>query len=122
MDLNYLYVAEKRHDAKVRTECLAEEIVPVNADGAEYRDADGSHGYRVKYRDVARNRSEVIHASRVVVSAGCLGSTELLLRSKKSGTLPRISDRLGQQFSGNGDFLAFVLQGFDGRPNAGAGC
>jgi len=56
----------------------------------------------------------------VVVSAGCLGSTELLLRCKKVlHTLPNISDRLGQQFSGNGDFLSFVIEGFKGEPNYG---
>jgi cholesterol oxidase len=45
-----------------------------------------------------------------MVSAGSLGSTELLLRCKEHfRTLPRISDKLGQFFSGNGDFLSFLL-------------
>ena len=112
VDLNYLYVAERQHGAEVRTECIVEEIVPL--------DEDGASGYRVQYRDLRRNTREDILTKRVVVSAGCLGSTELLLRMKHvSKTLPRISDRVGQQFSGNGDFLAFVLDGFDGRPNYG---
>jgi cholesterol oxidase len=120
VDLNYLYVAEKRHGAEVRTECLADEIVPVDANGADDRNSDGSHGYRVTYRNLSRATPESIQARRVVVSAGCLGSTEFLLRAKHvSRTMPRISDRLGQQFSGNGDFLSFVLQGFDGRPTYG---
>jgi cholesterol oxidase len=46
------------------------------------------------------------------VSAGTLGSSELLLRCRDvHRSLPRISDRLGRQFSGNGDFLAFALDG-----------
>jgi cholesterol oxidase len=46
----------------------------------------------------------------VVVSAGALGSTELLLRCKEHfQTLPRISDKLGQSFSGNGDFISFLV-------------
>jgi len=41
----------------------------------------------------------------VVLAAGTLGSTEILLRSRVHG-LP-LSQRLGQRFSGNGDVLAF---------------
>lgn len=120
VDLNYLHVAEKCHQASVFSECFADEIVPVDATGADYPDGDGSHGYRVKYRDVKQNTRRELLTSRVVVSAGCLGSTELLLRSKHLGrTLPRISARLGQQFSGNGDFLSFVIEGFAGHPNYG---
>jgi cholesterol oxidase len=120
VDLNYLYVAENRHQASVLPECLVDEIVPVDAAGADDPDGDGSQGYRVKYRQLTRNKREAILASRVVVSAGCLGSTELLLRCKHFlRTLPRISERLGQQFSGNGDFLSFVLEGFSGNPNYG---
>jgi cholesterol oxidase len=120
VDLNYLYAAEKCHQASVLSECLVDEIVPVDAAGADHPDGDGSHGYRVKYRELKQNKRDAILASRVVVSAGCLGSTELLLRSKHlRRTLPRISERLGQQFSGNGDFLSFVLEGFAGNPNYG---
>jgi cholesterol oxidase len=118
VDLNYLYVAENRHQASVLPECLVEEIVPVDAVGADDPDGDGSQGYRVKYRELTQNKREAILASRVVVSAGSLGSTELLLRCKRR-TLPGISPRLGQQFSGNGDFLAFVVEGFSGNPNYG---
>lgn len=120
VDLNYLYAAENYHHASVLPQCLADEIMPVNAFGADDPDADGSHGYRVKYRALTENKREAILANRVIVSAGCLGSTELLLRCKHLlRTLPRISDRLGQQFSGNGDFLSFVLEGFEGNPNYG---
>jgi cholesterol oxidase len=120
VDLNYLYVAENCHDADVRTECLADEIVPVDAAGVDDPKADGSHGYRVKYRNLKAAKREAILTSRVVVSAGCLGSTELLLRCKLiHGTLPHISNRLGHQFSGNGDFLSFVVRGFEGNPNYG---
>jgi len=44
----------------------------------------------------------------VMLGAGSLGSSEILLRSRRQG-LP-LSDRLGEHFSGNGDVLAF---GFD---------
>lgn len=45
-------------------------------------------------------------ASQVVLGAGSLGSTEILLRSRQSG-LP-LSSQLGQHFTGNGDVLAFA--------------
>jgi len=46
-----------------------------------------------------------VTADIVVVAAGTLGSTEILLRSKQNG-LP-ISDQIGHRLSGNGDVLAF---------------
>ena len=48
-------------------------------------------------------------ARRVIVAAGAVGTTELLLRSRAAGGgLPRLSSRLGEGFSGNGDFLALA--------------
>jgi cholesterol oxidase len=55
-----------------------------------------------------------VEAKTVVLSAGTLGSTEILLRSREQG-LP-ISDSLGQRFSANGDIIAFALGG-EGRVN-----
>lgn len=55
-----------------------------------------------------------VSADVVVLGAGALGSTEILLRSKEHG-LP-LSDRLGQRFSGNGDVLAL---GYDSYWQAG---
>ncbi len=47
-----------------------------------------------------------VTADVVVLAAGTLGSTQILLRSRDLG-LP-LSDRLGDGFSGNGDVLAFA--------------
>jgi len=47
----------------------------------------------------------VVKANIVILGAGTLGSTEILLRSKKSGL--RVSDKLGERFTGNGDVLGF---------------
>ena len=48
-----------------------------------------------------------ITAERVVLAAGCLGSTGILLRSQAE-TRMRFSQHLGQHFSGNGDFFALA--------------
>lgn len=63
-----------------------------------------------------------VTADVVVLGAGTIGSTEILLRSKARG-LP-LSDRLGERFTGNGDVLAFAYDtdrpingiGFGARP------
>ena len=46
-----------------------------------------------------------VKARFVMLGAGSLGSTEILLRSQQQGL--GLSPRLGQHFSGNGDVLAF---------------
>jgi cholesterol oxidase len=51
-------------------------------------------------------RTRFVTADVVVLAAGTLGSTQILLRSRDLG-LP-VSDRLGHGFSGNGDVLAFA--------------
>ena len=55
-----------------------------------------------------------VEARTVVLSAGTLGSTEILLRSREEGLA--VSDSLGQRFSANGDIIAFALGG-QGRVN-----
>ena len=64
--------------------------------------------WRVSARAVGSDRSvpeAVIEAPVVVLAAGTLGSTEILLRSREAGLA--LSDRLGQRFSANGDIIAF---------------
>ena len=46
-----------------------------------------------------------VTADIVVLGAGALGSTEILLRSAQHGL--RLSSQLGERFTGNGDVLAF---------------
>ena len=123
LDLNYLFIAEHRYQADIRTEHLVSKIVPVNRSKGDDPGADGTNGYRVYYRDLSGVETAVqtAFAERVVVSAGTLGSTELLLRCKEHfRTLPKISDKLGRGFSGNGDFISFVLGSkFPADPNYG---
>ena len=47
----------------------------------------------------------LIEAPVVVLAAGTLGSTEILLRSRERGLA--VSDKLGTRFSANGDLIAF---------------
>ncbi|HEX8483380.1 MAG TPA: alpha/beta fold hydrolase [Allosphingosinicella sp.] len=71
----------------------------------------GEEGWTVGYEPVGLGRAGFdggqpsVSARIVVLAAGTLGSTEILLRSRERG-LP-LSAQLGSRFSGNGDVLAF---------------
>jgi cholesterol oxidase len=61
-----------------------------------------------------------VTADVVIIAAGSLGSTEILLRSKADG-LP-LSDRLGRSFTSNGDFVSFAYNTAEPVNGIGAGC
>lgn len=63
-------------------------------------------GYRLHYFHHASDSLRSIDSKRVVLGAGTLGSTEILLRSRERGLI--VSDTLGKDFSGNGDVIAFA--------------
>jgi cholesterol oxidase len=79
--------------------------------------AKGEGGWRIHFApsDAKDGESSVIEAKTVVLAAGTLGSTEILLRSRERGL--SLSDRLGEGFSANGDIIAFALGGKE-RVNA----
>ena len=93
MDRTYLLEAE-RLGAEVRPGALVSHVRPHLA------------GYEVFYRNIGSGRRDTVIARRLVLAAGTLGTTEILLRSRhETATLPGVSDDLGRGFSANGDFL-----------------
>ncbi len=95
LDLNYL-AAARAAGAEVRALHLVRGIVPI------------AGGYRVDYERITDGGlvAGSATATRVVLAAGSLGRTELLLRARdEAGTLPRVSPQLGHRWSSNGDFL-----------------
>lgn len=110
LDLNYIPTAE-RHGAEIR---------PLHRVTAVETMAGG---YRVHYdRLEAGSRIPGQATGRLVILAGgSLGSTELLLRCRNQfRALPAISDRLGQGWSSNGNFLTPAFHaGRDARPTVG---
>lgn len=68
--------------------------------------------WRVYFEPLGHDREKFAAADQsiiadvVVLAAGTLGSTEILLRSREAG-LP-VSQMLGERFTGNGDVLAFA--------------
>ncbi|MCX6181861.1 MAG: alpha/beta fold hydrolase [Bacteroidetes bacterium] len=97
--MNYLPDA-KNNGAEIYCETKVSHIV---------KTADG---YDVHFHLVGKGAEKFkapttfISAKKVVIAAGTLGSTEIMLRSKEAGL--DVSAKLGQRFSGNGDVLAFA--------------
>jgi cholesterol oxidase len=109
VDLNYLWFAQ-RAGAEVYSQ---HHVVKIQRNSPDHPVHPG--GYTVYYDDLRWGTSGQVSAKTVIVAAGTLGSTELLLRCKygyKWGrrtvppTLPGLSEKLGSYFSGNGDFGA----------------
>ena len=67
LDLNYLHVAETRHNVQIKTEVLAEKIVPLNEQGKEDSNASGEFGYRVFWLDLLNNKEKLNNEFGVVI-------------------------------------------------------
>jgi cholesterol oxidase len=109
LDLNYLASAQ-RDGAEIRPLHIVRRVHPI------------AGGYEVHVEEItgAALRPDVLTAGVVVLAAGSLGSTEILLRSRAHGSLPNVSDRLGRSWSSNGDFLTPAFHFFrDVRPTRG---
>jgi cholesterol oxidase len=109
---NYLWFAEKRG-----VEILPErEVVDIRPIGA----GDGSDGYVVTTQRPGawfRKQRRSFTARGIVMSAGALGTNHLLAKCRLGGSLPRISDRLGQLVRTNSEsILAVTLPEGMSRP------
>jgi cholesterol oxidase len=112
--MDYTFLTEAVRDgADLRALSDVREIAPLE-----------SGGYRVSYiqHDLASEGSpqdinsiprQTLEAPIVVLAAGTLGSTSLMLRNSKN--FPGMSPALGTRFSGNGDLLAFAARCRDTR-------
>jgi cholesterol oxidase len=102
LDITYIAAAERRYGVEVHPSHKVEAIRPATEKGA---------GYHVDFQVLGADRQATgergtVYARQVIVAAGTLGSTELLLRCRDQlHTLPRLSPALGTRFSGNGDML-----------------
>jgi cholesterol oxidase len=112
------YLAEAaRHGAEIFTHARVRRVVKAGAKTA----GGGRWEVQVQRLDqLMPNGGGVgalltVTADIVVLAAGTLGSTEILLRSRTAGLA--VSDRLGQRFSANGDIIAF---GYGGKTRINA--
>nr|MBA2362480.1 GMC family oxidoreductase [Chloroflexia bacterium] len=106
LDYNYLSEA-KRLGAELRTLCEVTTFAPRDDGGYTVRyvqhDPEGAPG-----TPVAELPIRTLTTDRLVIAAGTLGSTYLLLKNRRA--FPGISDRLGERFCGNGDLLSWALK------------
>jgi len=117
LDLNYLYLAER---AGARIETLVEADRLERVDG-RFRVYARRYLPPRTWAERLRNRAllrpvptELVCfvARRVVVAAGSIGSTELLLRNRDLyKTLPNLGPMLGSRYSTNGNSLSLLLPG-----------
>ncbi len=97
LDLNYLVRAQNKvinkSPLEIRTHAEVEFIEPLP-----------TGGFKITYKNPL-NPQEIttLTTSKVVVSAGSLGSTALLLRMKQLNCLPKLNSWVGKKWCGNGD-------------------
>lgn len=95
-----------------RAEILGADIWPLCQ---VIRLAPREEGYEISFRRLQASGEtpqelEKVYGRSLYLAAGSLGTTQLLLRSRDlDATLPRLSPRLGQGWSANGDFFAALL-------------
>ncbi len=97
VDLTYLPDAA-RFGAQIFTQTKVTHIEKSNGDWLVYY-----HSFNAKGRPLDDVHKVV--AKNVVLSAGTLGTTAILLRSREKGLC--VSERLGENFTANGDIIAF---------------
>src|SRR5262245_24348934 len=107
LDHNYLTHAA-HHGAEFRTLCDVRRLEP----------RDGG-GYTVHFLhlDEEPPAHRTVTCDHLVLSAGTLGTTSLLLRNRAA--FPRLSRKLGTRFCGNGDLLTLAIncrEMVDGKP------
>ncbi|MBI1747376.1 MAG: GMC family oxidoreductase [Acidobacteria bacterium] len=96
--MNYVPAAEQL-GAEFRTECSVEKI-----------ETRRGGGYKIVYKRSGEIRTRTVVAELVVLSAGAIGTPEILLRSKGrlTGQL-RLSDHVGKHLSMGGDNILFGI-------------
>ena len=88
----------------------------------QYLQRGGSLGWRaegVRHLPFGQTEPVDIEAATIVLAAGSLGSTGILLRSRERGLSS--SPRLGDGFNGNGDFIAIAYNGDEPQDTLGFG-
>ena len=105
LDKNYLFFAEI-YGASVRPEATVSEIRPI------YGPQDDGARYEVLYRRTTawlNSPPQAIRARSVILSAGVLGTVDLLLRCRdEANTLPLLSSRIGTKVHSNSEALMGV--------------
>ena len=105
LDRNYLYLAEK-YGTEVWPESNVLDIRPL------YGPRAGAARYEIEFEKITdwfTKRKSTVHARNVVVSAGTLGTVNLLLKCRdENKSLPLLSQRLGKRVRSNSEAIMGV--------------
>ncbi len=89
----------KNHGAEIFTKTKVSHVSQKDGKWIVHYSVEGNSS------DKFNSPSQFVIADVVILAAGSLGSTEILLRSREKGL--SVSNKLGKNFSGNGDALSF---------------
>jgi cholesterol oxidase len=107
--LDYTYLTAAWHaGADIRTRREVRSFEPREGGGYAIHYVEHSpegEGHPTATRELP---TSTVTCDRLVLSAGTLGTTYLLLRNRAA--FPALSDRLGTRFCGNGDLLTFAVR------------
>ncbi len=87
----------------------ADIFTQIKVEWVEKLDAGGWRIHGRRYKDQWKSQSFTMDARNVILAAGAINSTEILLRSEMHGL--KVSPALGTGFSGNGDFFGLAYNG-----------
>jgi cholesterol oxidase len=90
-----------------RAETHGAEVFPLHEVARIDPPSGSRRHWRVGFRDLASRSDGSVEAPLLVLAAGTIGSSRLLLKNR--GQLSGLSPALGSRFSGNGDALALAL-------------
>jgi cholesterol oxidase len=107
LDFTYLTAAH-HHGAELRTLCEVETFAPKPGGGFTITYVQHNLDYAGTKLDRSRLPRITVTADRLILAAGTLGTTYLLLKNKDA--FPALSKALGTRFCGNGDLLTFAVK------------
>jgi cholesterol oxidase len=116
LDFTYLSAAKKA-GAELRTCCEVETIKPLPGKKDGYVVGYRQHlaardGHRADLLDATEERRRTVRAKRVILAAGAIGSTRLLLANRRH--LRGLGGALGTRVSANGDAMAMLRDAREG--------
>lgn len=119
LDFTYLSAAQ-RAGAQLRTCCEVRTIEPLERGREGYRVGYRQHleardGHRPDLLDPTDEPARTVRAGRVILAAGAVGSTRLLLANRAA--LPGLGRALGTRVSANGDAIGMIRDARRARSN-----
>jgi cholesterol oxidase len=114
--LDYTYLTDAwRAGAQLRTRCEVRAFEPREGGGYQVHYVMHEPENEGRATDTSALPRHSVSCDHLILSAGTLGSTWLMLRNRAA--FPGLSDQLGHGFSGNGDLLTFALRCTEPGPN-----